>query len=212
MERADDKAAGAKADGATTTVGRGDRPGWIVIVRHGQPDMDRKARLTWREYIEWWKGYDAAGLAPGEAPPESLLALAREADVLYASTLARACETAAAIAGGREVIRDPVFIEAPLPPPPIFGRRKPRRWGVYARVFWWFGRAAGGETRRAAEQRAEAGAATLAAQALRGHNVVLCAHGWFNRMMRPVLLSWGWKCVHDVGDDYWSYRKYVRRL
>ncbi|MDX2234341.1 MAG: histidine phosphatase family protein [Hyphomonadaceae bacterium] len=192
--------------------GRGDKPGWVVIVRHGKPVGDRKARVTWREYIEWWKGYDASGLVDGETPPPALRALADEADLIFSSTLRRACETAAAIAGDRAVIHDPVFIEAPLPPPPIMGRRKPRRWGVYARIYWWLGGSRGGETRREAEQRAEAAAATLAAHALRGQNVIVCAHGWFNRMMRPVLLSWGWKCVFDGGDKYWSYRKYVRRL
>jgi broad specificity phosphatase PhoE len=195
-----------------TTTARGDGPGWIVIVRHGKPEGDRKVRVTWREYIDWWQGYDEAGLVPGQTPPEGLVALAREADVIFASTLRRAFETAGAVAQGKEVTRDPVFIEAPLPPPPIWGRRKPRRWGVYARVAWYFGLSGGRETRKESEQRAEAAAATLAAHALRGQNVVVCAHGWFNRMMRPVLLSWGWKCIHDGGDKYWSYRKYVRRL
>lgn len=195
-----------------TTTARGEGPGWIVIVRHGKPEGDRKVRVTWREYIDWWQGYDASGLVAGQTAPEGLMALAREADVIFASTLRRACETAGAVAQGKEVVRDEVFIEAPLPPPPIWGRRKPRRWGVYARVAWYFGLSGGRETRKESEQRAEAAAATLASHALRGQNVVVCAHGWFNRMMRPVLLSWGWKCIHDGGDKYWSYRKYVRRL
>lgn len=204
MERAEESAA-AKA-------GRGDSPGWIVIVRHGEPDLDRKVRITWREYREWWAQYDAAGLKGGQAPPPSLCELAKDADIVFASTLPRAGETAAAVAPGKEIVRDPVFVEAPLPPPQIWGKRKPRRWGVYARISWWLGASQGMESRKEAEQRAEAAAATVAAQALRGRNVVLCAHGWFNRMMRPVLLSWGWKCVYDGGDTYWSYRKYVRRL
>lgn len=195
-----------------TTTARGDGPGWIVIVRHGKPEGDRKVRVTWREYIDWWQGYDEAGLVPGQTPPENLLAAAREADIIFASTLRRACETAGAVAQGKEVTRDAVFIEAPLPPPQIWGRRKPRRWGVYARVAWYFGLSGGRETRQESEQRAEAAAATLASHALRGQNVIVCAHGWFNRMMRPVLLSWGWKCIHDGGDKYWSFRKYVRRL
>jgi hypothetical protein len=41
-------------------------------------------------------------------------------------------------------------------------------------------------------------------------NVVLCAHGWFNRMMRPVLKSQGWREVEDHGDRYWSYRRYEK--
>jgi broad specificity phosphatase PhoE len=205
MERAEKSAAADEA-------GRGDGPGWIVIVRHGEPDLDRKVRITWREYREWWGKYDEAGLKAGQTPPPKLCELATGADIVYASTLPRAGETAAAVAPGREILRDPVFVEAPLPPPHFWGKRKPRRWGVYARISWWLGASQGMESRKEAEQRAEAAAATLAAQALRGRNVVCCAHGWFNRMMRPVLLSWGWKCVYDGGDTYWSYRKYVRRL
>ena len=133
-----------------------------------------------------------------------------EADVIFASTLRRAIETAEAVAGGKTISTDAVFIEAPLPPPPVLGRRTPRAWGVWARVFWWFGRHAGQETRQEAEQRAEAAVATVTARALRGDNVLVCAHGWFNRMMRPVLRAQGWKCVEDHGDGYWSYRRYIK--
>jgi broad specificity phosphatase PhoE len=76
---------------------------------------------------------------------------------------------------------------------------------------WWLGRAAGQETRAEAELRAEAAAATLTARALRGENVLVCAHGWFNRMMRPVLRAQGWRCVYDGGDKYWSHRRYEKR-
>lgn len=192
-------------------TGMAGAPGWIVMARHGKPEGDRKVKITWREYIIWWQGYDAGGLYPGQTPPEGLCALAQEADVVFSSTLRRSVETAAAAAKGKPVISDPIFVEAPLPPPPLPGRYKPRRWGVYARIAWWFGRDAGMESRPQAELRAQAAAATLTSHALRGQNVLLCAHGWFNRMMRPVLLSWGWRCVYDGGDGYWSYRKYERR-
>jgi broad specificity phosphatase PhoE len=66
------------------------------------------------------------------------------------------------------------------------------------------------ESKAEAKVRAEAAVATLTAQALRGQNVLLCAHGWFNRMMRPVLKRQGWREVEDHGDEYWSYRRYVR--
>jgi broad specificity phosphatase PhoE len=82
---------------------------------------------------------------------------------------------------------------------------------VLARIAWWFGRHDGMESRQEAEVRAEAAVATLTAQALRGQNVVLCAHGWFNRMMRPVLRRQGWREVEDKGDQYWSYRRYEKR-
>jgi broad specificity phosphatase PhoE len=187
------------------------RIGWIVIVRHGRPHADRTVYIDREGYRQWWADYDRAGLHPDEKPPAALLAHAGRADVLFASTLQRAIHTAQMVAGGREIITDPVFVEAALPPPRMKGKRRPGLWGVWARAAWWLGRHDGMESRQAAEQRAEAAVATLTARALRGQNVVLCAHGWFNRMMRPVLRAQGWREVENGGDTYWSYRRYEKR-
>jgi broad specificity phosphatase PhoE len=184
--------------------------GTIVIARHGQPHLDRKVRLNRHGYREWWANYDRAQLHPDERPPPELVRLAEGSDVIFASTLPRAIHTAELVAGGRQIITDPVFIEAPLPPPPILGKRSPRSWGVWSRIAWWLGMHDGMESRRQAEVRAEAAVATLTAQALRGQNVLLCAHGWFNRMMRPILKAQGWREVEDGRDDYWSYRRYEK--
>lgn len=186
------------------------RIGTITIARHGRPDADRTVRIDQHGYRVWWADYDRANLHPGQCPPDKLIKHAEQADIIYASTLPRAIRTAEAVAGGRDVITDPVFVEAPLPPPPLWGKHSPRAWGVWARIAWWMGRHDGGETRQQAELRAEAAVATLTAQALRGQNVLLCAHGWFNRMMRPVLRRQGWREVENGGDSYWSYRRYEK--
>jgi broad specificity phosphatase PhoE len=129
---------------------------------------------------------------------------------VFASTLPRAIRTAEAAAPDKDIVADPVFIEAPLPPPHVPGKRDADAWGVWARISWWMGNSHGEESRQGAELRAEAAAATLTARALRGENVLLCAHGWFNRMMRPVLKAQGWRCVYDGGDAYWSWRRYEK--
>jgi broad specificity phosphatase PhoE len=186
------------------------RIGGIVVVRHGQPHVDRNAMLDRAGFRDWWANYDLSGLHPDERPPERLLKWAQASDVIYASTLTRAIHTAQMLAGGREIVTDPVFVEAPLPPPPLWGKRRPSVWGVWARVAWLMGRHEGGESREQAEVRAEAAVATLTSQALRGQNVIVCAHGWFNRMMRPVFKAQGWREVEDRGDGYWSYRRYEK--
>lgn len=183
-------------------------PGWIAIARHGRPKGDRSVRIDWRGYEQWWAQYNRDGLVPEQAPPAKLTEIASQAQIIFASTLPRAIESATAVAGGRPVTQDAVFIEAPLPPPRVSGKRGPRYWGVLARISWWMGAHQGEESRKEAELRAEAAVATLSARALRGENVLLCAHGWFNRMMRPVLRRQGWRCVADGGDSYWSYRIY----
>ncbi len=188
-------------------------PAWIgsiVIARHGRPHADRAVLIDREGYRAWWAGYDRAGLYPGETPPAGLLAHANAADLIFASTLQRAIHTAQMVAGGRNIIKDCVFEEAALPPPPIGGKRRPGVWGVWARAAWLLGASDGLESRRQAELRAEAAVATLTAQALRGQNVLLCAHGWFNRMMRPVLARQGWREVENGGDAYWSYRRYEK--
>ncbi len=186
------------------------RIGSIVIARHGRPHADRSVLIDHRGYRAWWADYDRAQLHPDERAPEKLLEFGANADLIYASTLPRAIHTAQLAAPGREIITDPVFVEAPLPPPPFWGRRRPGHWGVLARIAWWFGRHDGLESRRQAEVRAEAAVATLTAQALRGQNVMLCAHGWFNRMMRPILRRQGWREMENEGDAYWSYRRYEK--
>jgi broad specificity phosphatase PhoE len=186
-------------------------PGAIIIARHGKPDCDRRQRLDWRAYVDWWAGYERSGLEPDQAPPAALLAEAARADAFYSSNIRRAIETARAVAGGKPVTEDAVFAEAPLPPPRIWGKRRPRHWGVLARISWWLGNAYGEETRQEAEQRARRERGDRRFSALRGETVVLLAHGWFNRMMRPVLKRQGWVETANHGDRYWAFRRYEKR-
>ena len=88
----------------------------------------------------------------------------------------------------RDLVIDPVFVEAELPPPALPGKFMAKTWGVFARCSWWMGHARGRESRPEAEARAGAAVDRLIEAAAAGP-VVLCAHGWFNRMMRPHLRS-----------------------
>ena len=187
--------------------GRLKTPGSITIARHGEPDADRTIRMDWRGYERWWEAYDRAGLKPGQTAPEALAAEAVRAQTIFSSPLPRARETAQAAVPDREMTLNDLFVEAPLPPPPIPGRFKPRTWGVFARCTWWAGMARGRETRQQAEARAETAASLIVDAALQGP-VVLFAHGWFNRMLRPALKRRGYGCVRDGGDWYWSWRRF----
>lgn len=195
---------------AQASVGR------IIIVRHGKPNLDRDAgpRLNWREYRDWWAAYENAPLDEGQEPPRKLLHAAKNAPFLFASIRPRAIETAIAIAQGRDVKTDDVFIEATLPPPhwPDTRRFLPKTWNKIARLAWLLGHAdEGDEDIKAAKERASRAADKLVETAHQGHDVVLAAHGWFNRMLRPELKERGWVCRRDGGDAYWSFRIYEKR-
>ena len=115
--------------------------------------MSRKVKLTSSGYRDWWATYEEGGIRTDQTPPDSLRALAARAVAVFSSTRRRAIETARAVAGDRPFTSDILFIEAPLPPPPLPDAFKvsPRSWGVIARAAWWLGYGEGGETRAEAE-------------------------------------------------------------
>lgn len=190
------------------------RPGAITLARHGRPHADRTVRLPADGYREWWAHYDTVGLHPEDVtPPRDVVEAALSADVLLASGLPRSVATAHAVAPGRRIVIEPLFVEAPLPPPPLprFLQFKPPTWGVLSRIVWWLGYSAGEESRAAAAERAERAADLLVETARGGDHVMVFAHGWFNRMLRPALHRRGYECVQDGGDSYWSFRTYEPR-
>lgn len=185
--------------------------GRIITVRHGMPDQDRNVRISAREYGEWWAGYDRSGLVRGQTPPEALIDLAAQAETIFSSTLPRAIETAALLTGGgREVPQDVIFVEAPLPPPPVpYLRLRPGTWGVISRSFWVSGFAPDGiENNSASWRRVDEVASRLIAASQSG-DVMLCAHGYLNWMLDRRMKKLGWVKTSHVGrNHYFSWRVY----
>jgi broad specificity phosphatase PhoE len=195
------------------TTSTGTRRGPIVVSRHGRPQLDRTAgpRLGWRDYKDWWDRYEESPLRDDQVAPEMLKDLVADATLVFASARIRAQETAARAAPHMNAIHDPVFNEAPLPPPRIAGvKYLPKTWNVLARAAWLSGHSLDGESVSEARMRAALAAEKLHA-ASEEQKVYLAAHGWFNRMLRPEIKKLGWKCVYDGGDSYWSHRIYEYR-
>ena len=189
-------------------------PGSITLARHGEPALSRDIKLDSAGYRAWWAKYEEGGIRAGQIPPESLLVLARDAKVIFASTRRRALETADAVVAGRHFVRDPIFIEAPLPPPnlPGFLKLSPRNWGGVARASWWLGLSPNeDETRPAAQARAREVADRLVRAAESEGDVLVLAHGFFNHMVGVELKKRRWRLEDDRGYGYWSARRFVRR-
>ena len=87
-----------------------------------------------------------------DARPQSGLS---DADIVFASARLRAQQTAARAAPHMQALFDPVFNEAPLPPPLLPGvRYLPKTWNILARAAWLNGHALDGESVKQARQRA----------------------------------------------------------
>ena len=189
------------------------RSGAIVLARHGEPILSRKVKLSAQGYREFWANYEVLGLLPGQSPPKALMTFVERSGALVASTRLRSIESAEKLAQGRAFERDPLLVEAPLPPPdwPGWIRLPPSVWGFIARVWWWFfDHHEGQETRSEAEARAEAAAAMLERLAVQGEDVVVLAHGFFNFMIGRSLKRRGWRLAYSEGWKYWSMRRFER--
>lgn len=198
---------------ADTHVVSAPRPGAIILARHGEPALSRKVRLNASEYRDFWARYEVGGIRPDRPPPEVLTAFAANAGTLVASTRRRSIESAETLAPGRAFATDPLFIEAPLPPPnwPRWVRLSPSLWGFFARFWWWFfNHHEEEESRRAAEGRADEAAVLLIDLASTGDDVVVLAHGFFNVMIGRALKVRGWRLAAGKGYKYWSLRRYER--
>lgn len=189
------------------------RAGAIVLARHGEPALSREVRLTARQYREFWAKYEVGGILPGQSPPALLIAGVKGAGVVISSTRLRSIESTQRLVGDRVFAREPILIEAPLPPPnfPSWVRLSPKIWGFLARFWWWyFNHHEGSETRREAEARADKAAAMLVGEAEAGHDVVVLAHGFFNFMIGRSLRRMGWRMTASEGFKYWSTRRFER--
>lgn len=190
------------------------RPGAIVLTRHGEPALSRRCKLTSEEYRVWWAKYEVGGLLDGQTPPDCLVQQAERSTILH-SPRPRAVETARAVAGDQAMTEDPIFIEAPLPPPnfPSWFKVGPRSWGVIARFWWWAfnHHDAGEESRDQAKERARRAADMLEERAALGGDVLVLAHGFFNGMIGMELTKRGWRCAKDEGFQYWCARRFERR-
>ena len=185
--------------------------GRIVTARHGRPALSRDLMITGRQFGEWWAAYDRSGLHADERPPEGLKEIAARADFVFCSTLPRARETARqALGEAREAVAQEMFVEAPLPAPPIdFVKLRPGQWGVVSRTIWFVGFSPNVEGHREAWRRVSKAADFLTGAAQDGE-VLLCAHGYFNWMLDFVLRGRGWRRLHNGGHNYWSWREYEK--
>jgi len=201
------------ADGATTTPDVA-RRGAVILARHGEPDLSRKVLLNAEGYRRWWGVYETKGLRQGQSAPEDLKAIASRAGAVIASIRPRSLETAQAVCDGRAFARDPLFVEAPLPPPPFprWPPKSPRLGGFISRFWWWFfNHHAGEESRAEAEARADQAATLLADLTRDGQDVLVVAHGFFNTMIGEALKRQGWRCTQDQGFRYWRARTFARK-
>lgn len=183
----------------------------IILVRHGEPDMAEYTSGKDGTYGEWLKKYNASGIRQEMRPPEELLELIDEVDVLISSDLKRALDSARLLAGNKVIMQNPIFREFELPE----SKRKlpkfsPGIWSFIFRVLWFSGYSNKSENFTDAKKRIKLSADKLTDLAIKHSDVVLVGHGLMNRFIGAELKKQGWRKGRYGGKGYWSYFEYTR--
>jgi broad specificity phosphatase PhoE len=183
----------------------------IFLVRHYEPDVERRGFFNAEEASKFISDYDAADLVKTAFTrpaglPEKLMKV-------YCSALPRAKQTARLLYGEEtQLVENADFnefqrkiLKLPLFKFPI------EVWLAGARFSWLLGlNCQGIENFRQARKRALRCAQTLATYAETEAEVVLVAHGFLNAFIRQALKKLGWRVVRHDGNDYLGVTQLVK--
>lgn len=179
----------------------------IVLIRHGEPDLEHDEWRTREEAIEYIQRYDSAGVKPFDTKPVCTQNL--NIEKVYHSNLERSRHTAHLIFQDQvDYVEKPLFRELERQIIPFFDIKMPGGfWSTLSRIFWFFGgNDEGIETAREAEQRVIRGAELLATEAFDDGLVILVSHGLLNEFLVRQLEKEGWHEVFDGGNDFLAVR------
>jgi broad specificity phosphatase PhoE len=177
----------------------------IILVRHGRSSLRHDGSwMSATSVSEYERAYDAAGILDGDAPPDELREMARNATVLVASDMRRAIESAHRLVPGREPEIQPLLRELYLEPPRWLPTKLPIEVWDSISFFQWTIRLALGLD-HALVQRGDKAAEWLAERAANGGTLLVITHGGLRRIVSNRLKSRGWRCSEQRrGYENWS--------
>ena len=145
-------------------------------------------------FLRWRAAGDAAGIDPGAAPPAALIESVERADVVVASDLPRALESATRLAPARQIIRSALFRESPLPVPDWMPLRLPiAAWDALTHAQWGYHIVRRRDASAEDVQRAAAAVRWLLSLPDAPVCVAVVTHGVFRRLVGARLQELGWR-------------------
>ncbi len=184
----------------------------ILLARHGRPALGTRKPTSSASLRILARRYDEAGIRRTPAPSADLRRQAATAGIIVCSDMRRALESARALDRTRDPLSDRIFREAGLPlvsPLPL--ALSFDAWIVIARVAWFLGWSAGGESVSHARLRAHEATRRLINLSAAHQSVMLIGHGVFNALIAVELRRRGWQGpLWNPTPSYWDCAAYSR--
>jgi len=183
----------------------------IILIRHGEPDLNKKGWRNREEAIQFMQNYDSAIVIPFSKKPINLESLS--IDTIYYSTLPRAKNTAQrAFSDSNILVGSTDFIEFERKAMKWPNMKMPTKfWTTGSRILWMMGlNDKNIESFRKAKGRAKSNAEILTKKTSQQGMVILVAHGLHNKYVKKYLKKLGWKLAYNSGNDYLSVKVLIR--
>ncbi len=183
----------------------------IVLLRHGEPALDKKGWRKRKEAMNFIIAYDSVEVYQPAYVPVKLIE--KDVEVIYTSTLNRSISTAAQVfqrpedqqAKGlfREFERK-IFLFPNI--------KLPLKWWLTgSRLFWFMGlNKKDIESFSMAKKRAKQAVLFLENDASRNGKTLLVSHGLLNHYLAKYLQKNGWTEVYDGGKGYLSQKMFMK--
>ncbi len=183
----------------------------IILLRHGEPALNKKGWRKRKEAISFINVYDSVGVYPPEYSPVNLRP--GEIDIIYTSSINRSISTAEQLFQRPEDQKAKVIFREFERKIFAFPNIKlPLKWWLTgSRIFWFMGlNKKGIESFSEAKSRAKKAATILEESNKNNGKTLLVSHGLLNHYLVKYLAKNGWKEVFDGGKGYFSQKLLIK--
>ncbi len=183
----------------------------IILLRHGEPALDKRGWRTRKEAKQFMSDYDSVGIYPPSFIPVMLEP--GELEVIHTSSIPRSINTAQLVFEQEEIqLPDSLFREFERKIYSAPNIKLPLSWWLNnSRILWILGMNKRGiESFGEAKDRARRAVKKLEKDALANGKTLLVSHGLLNHFLVKYLEKNGWTEVYDGGKGYLSQKMLVR--
>ncbi|MEL6558143.1 MAG: histidine phosphatase family protein [Bacteroidota bacterium] len=183
----------------------------IILLRHGEPALNKKGWRKRKEAMQFVKDYDSVGIYKPAFVP--IVLSKNELSVIHTSSINRSIATANKVLGLQDIQKpQPLFREFERKIFSFFNIKLPLKWWLTgSRVFWFMGMNKRGiESFGEAKKRAQKAALFLEEDAMQNGKTLLVSHGLLNHYLVKYLKKNGWEEVYDGGKGYLSQKMLVK--
>jgi len=180
----------------------------IILLRHGEPDIDTGLKVSPREYGVWLKAFNLASIKDS-CPPVAVMDLVRQCEFVVCSDLARSIDSARALGIEHIDVLEPLFREFEVSYSKwLFPKLPASSWTVLFRLMWLTGYSANAESFRVARQRTVLCMQRLVGYAEQYGTVLFVGHGSLFWYLTRLLVNNGWQGPTFSPKKYWEFCVY----